>query len=98
MGPFGTGDWGLGLGLDNFFVSFHVSNPGLKTNFRSTGIPWEFVQDGVNSFYSASLLYAEKTDLVFTETLPPPPGLVTSVCVSFKYRKYSLGKIDLNID
>ena len=66
-------------------------NPGFKTDYRTTGIPWEYVQDGANSFYSTSLLYAEKTDLVFTETLPPPPGLVTSVCVSFKYRKYSLG-------
>ena len=48
-------------------------------------------QDGANSYYSTSLLYSEKTDLVFTETLSPPPGLVTSVCVSFKYKKYSLG-------
>ena len=62
-----------------------------STGFRSTGIPWEYVQEGANSYYSTSLLYAEKTDLVFTETMPPPQGLSSSVCVSFKYKKYSLG-------
>ena len=63
----------------------------MKSIIRSSGVPWEYIQEGDNSFYSTSLLYAEKSDLVFTGRLPPPPGPASSVCVSFKYRKYSLG-------
>ena len=44
--------------------------------------------DGANSFYSTQLVYNEKTDLVFPSMLPAPDR--GSVCVQFKYRKYSL--------
>ena len=57
---------------------------------RSTGVPWEYVTEGDNSFYSTKLVYRDKTDLIFANMLPAPSD--GSVCVQFKYQKYSLGK------
>ena len=52
---------------------------------RSTGVAWELREEAGNSYYSTRLLYADKSDLVFTETisLRAEAGL-RAVCVHFR--------------
>ena len=60
---------------------------------RDAGVAWqkETDRDTGNTFYSTQLVYRDKTDLILNNLLPPPTtGNV--ICVSFKYKKYSLGR------
>ena len=52
---------------------------------RSSGVAWELREEAGNSYYSTRLLYADKSDLVFTETisLRAEAGL-RAVCVHFR--------------
>ena len=52
---------------------------------RSSGVAWELREEAGNSYYFTRLLYADKSDLVFTETisLQGEAGL-RAVCVHFR--------------
>ena len=63
----------------------------LATN-RSSGVSWEYISEGDNSYYSTQLVYADKSDLVFSQMIDPPLDGSASICVKFKYKKYSLGR------
>ena len=58
---------------------------------RNTGQPWKLTTEAGNSFYSVTLLYRDKTDLFFNRLVAPPAR--GSVCLQFRYRKYSLGAL-----
>ena len=59
---------------------------------RDGGVSWSLERElGGNTYYSTQLVYRDKTDLILTSLLPPPENTNT-ICVQFKYKKYSLGK------
>ena len=59
---------------------------------RGRGGAWTRGREaGGNHYYSTQLVYRDKTDLMFSRLLPPPLGTNT-LCVQFKYKKYSLGQ------
>ena len=59
---------------------------------RGSGVTWTWGREaGGNHYYSTQLVYRDKTDLMLSRLLPPPPG-TSLICVQFKYKKYSLGQ------
>ena len=57
---------------------------------RGSGVAWSRKREaGGNHYYSTQLVYRDKTDLMLSRLLPPPD--TNTLCVQFKYKKYSLG-------
>ena len=64
-----------------------------RCEVRGSGVGWQRERDEEgNTFYSTQLLYRDKTDLILAD-LFSPPSTGGVICVTFKYKKYSLGKL-----